>query len=157
MVEQALLTSTTNSLQVSAMQRMGQARGMLARFLAVLVLVTGLLCLYQWQASTVAATHRGTQTLLLQVHTLEQQNRALMLRVAALERPEYIATKAQNSGFVPAPAPLYVQVPGKAPARPVAQQRDVVGDWWRNLTDQLRDQIRVARSVPGLVKSLGLR
>jgi hypothetical protein len=127
----------------------------LFRFLAIVTLLCSVACLYFWQASSIAAIRSETDALHGQVAMLERDNAALMLQVAAWNRPEYIRMEALAKGMGPATGSAYVQV---APEyRPLAAQppSDNFVGWWREIIDEWQARWSTQASAPGSVARAG--
>lgn len=93
----------------------------LLRFLVILILISGITCVYLWQASTISVIRDDVASLREQLKAQERQNVALMLQLAQWNSPSYIEAEAKRQGLVPAPAPIHVQI---AP-RPVTGEREM--------------------------------
>jgi hypothetical protein len=87
------------------------AASALQRFLILLVIISGLTCLYVWQADTISAIKGNTQTMMDEIQDLERQNVTLMLEYSRWDAPSYIETESRNSGMVVGQAPIRVQLP----------------------------------------------
>ena len=88
------------------------AASALLRFLVLLVVISGLTCLYVWQANSISAIGGETQAMAAEVQTLERQNVRLMLEYSRWDTPGYIEAESSKSGMVVGPAPVRVQLPG---------------------------------------------
>jgi hypothetical protein len=83
----------------------------LLRFLILLVVVSGLTCLYVWQANTISAIKGGTQMMLDEIQDLDRQNVHLMLEYSSWDAPGYIEAESSRSGMVTGQAPVRIQLP----------------------------------------------
>ena len=84
----------------------------LLRFLILLVVISGLTCLYVWQANTISAIRGETQVMTVEIRSLERQNVALMLEYAPWDAPDYIDEESIQSGMVDGQSPVRVQLSG---------------------------------------------
>jgi hypothetical protein len=84
----------------------------LLRFLILLVVISGLTCLYVWQANTISAISGQTQVMTEEIRALERQNVSLMLQYTRWDAPGYIEAESSKSGMVVGPAPVRVRLPG---------------------------------------------
>jgi hypothetical protein len=121
----------------------------LLRFLAVVVVLCVVACLYFWQLSNIAEIRGETLKLQKQVRDLEHNNAALMLQVAAWNRPDYIQTKATALGLIATNQAAYVQLASSPSVAgpvtgPVATQPGQT-PWWQQLAGEL--QKRWARMI----------
>jgi hypothetical protein len=87
------------------------AASALLRFLVLLVIMSGLTCLYVWQANTISAIKGNTQTMLDEIQNLDRQNVNLMLKYTRWDAPGYIEAESSRSGMVVGQAPVRVQLP----------------------------------------------
>jgi hypothetical protein len=84
----------------------------LLRFLILLAIISGLTCLYVWQANTISAIRDDTRVLSQEIRTLERQNVGLMLQYARWDAPDYIEVASSESGMVAGQAPVRVRLRG---------------------------------------------
>jgi hypothetical protein len=105
------------------------ATSALLRFLILLVIISGLTCLYVWQANSISAIKGGTQIIMDEIQDLDRQNVSLMLEYSRWDAPDYIEAESRRSGMVTGQAPVRVPLPssfqrGKAengPTDPISQ------------------------------------
>jgi len=118
----------------------------LLKFLLGLIIISGLTCVYLWQASTISSIENETARMGAELAALERENSVLMLQVAQWNAPTYIENKAHKQGLVPAQQPLYVQVPTTVYAHNGANHRQSwdAATLWQQLTGW----------VPGLAQAL---
>ena len=83
----------------------------LLQFLILLAVISGLTCLYVWQADTISAIRVETQTMTQQAQALERRNVSLMLEYARWDEPGYIEAESTESGMMLAQEPIRVQLP----------------------------------------------
>jgi hypothetical protein len=114
----------------------GPTSGLL-KFLSVLVIISGLTCLYVWQASTITAIENNTAAMCVELAELERRNVALMLQVAQWNAPSHIESQSQWQGMMPAPQPIYVAVPGSAAVSSGTGNDQLAKAWWAWLTGWL--------------------
>jgi hypothetical protein len=116
----------------------------LLRFLAVIVMLSALACLYFWQLSNIATIRNDTVDLQAQIRDLEHNNAALMLQVAAWNRPDYIQNRANALGLVSAGQPVYMQMPSTPSVAGPAARPAALGSgqapWWQQLAGELQKQ-----------------
>jgi hypothetical protein len=87
------------------------AASALLRFLILLVIISGLTCLYVWQANTISAIKGNTQNMLDEIQSLDRQNVNLMLEYTRWDAPGYIEAESSRSGMVVGQTPVRVQIP----------------------------------------------
>ena len=83
----------------------------LLQFLIVLAAISGLTCLYVWQADTISAIRAETQVMTQQAQALERRNVSLMLECAGWDAPAYIEAESRGSDMMIAEEPIRVQLP----------------------------------------------
>jgi len=83
----------------------------LLHFLILLVIISGLTCLYVWQANTIFAIRGETEVMTQEIRSLERQNVSLMLQYAPWDAPGYIEEESSLSGMVVGQVPVRVQLP----------------------------------------------
>jgi cytoskeletal protein RodZ len=98
----------------------------LLQFLILLAVISGLTCLYVWQADTISAIRVETQTMTQQAQALERRNVSLMLEYARWDEPGYIEVESSESGMMVAQEPIRVQLPELSERQ--AELRPEVGD-----------------------------
>jgi cytoskeletal protein RodZ len=98
----------------------------LLQFLILLAVISGLTCLYVWQADTISAIRFETQTMTQQAQALERRNVSLMLEYARWDEPGYIEVESSESGMMVAQEPIRVQLPELSERQ--AELRPDVGD-----------------------------
>jgi hypothetical protein len=98
----------------------------LLQFLILLAAISGLTCLYVWQADTIAAVRAETQVMTRQAQALERRNVSLMLEYARWDEPGYIEAESTESGMMLAQEPIRVQLPELSERQ--AELRPDVGD-----------------------------
>lgn len=109
----------------------------LLRFLILLVVISGLTCLYVWQANTIYAIRSETQIMTEEIRSLERQNVALMLEHARWDAPDYIEEESSQSGMVIGQAPVRVQLPRFSEPRAAAESDAEYGFSISQLTARL--------------------
>jgi hypothetical protein len=111
----------------------------LLQFLAVVCFLCAVACLYFSEANTIAGIRNDTLRLNAQAAALERENSALMVQVAAWNRPAYIQSKADALNLIPAAKPTYVQVPSpQAPVQAVPEPRSAdPATWWQSLVNEI--------------------
>src|SRR5271157_4943590 len=72
----------------------------LLQFLTVVCLLCAVACLYFSEANTIAGIRSDSLALNAQAAALERENAALMVQVAAWNRPEVILSKADTLNLV---------------------------------------------------------
>jgi hypothetical protein len=87
------------------------ATSALLRFLILLVVISGLACLYVWQANTISSIRNETQAVSQKIRTVERQNVILMLEYAHFDTPGYIEAESSQAGMVTGQTPVRVQLP----------------------------------------------
>jgi hypothetical protein len=93
----------------------------LLRFLILLAVISGLTCLYVWQANTISAIRDETLVLSEEIRSLERQNVGLMLEYARWDAPDYIEEASNESGMVAGQAPVRVQLGGLSEQQAAAE------------------------------------
>ncbi len=123
----------------------------LFRFLAVVALLCIVSCLYFWQASSITTIRNETASLHQEAEMLERDNAALMIQVAAWNRPEHIRTEALARGMAPAAESAYVQVAPEHRVATAEQPSDNFVGWWRQIIDEWQAQWSSQARAPGSV------
>jgi hypothetical protein len=145
-------------------QRVGRLQAMrasptwrLLRFLLALGVLSGLYGLYVWQASTITVIQKETVRLGEQVGRAEQENVALMLQVAAWNRPDYVESKASALGMVQSPQSAFVQAPSSGARQSADGEGGLLAVWWQELTTTILDRLKamIPVQVTAFFQSLG--
>ena len=100
-------------------------------FLLILVLASGLTCLYVWQTTAISTIEHDTDVLHAGIRQIERENVALIVQVARWHAPGYVAQKAAEQGLVSGQSPLYVKLPAAAAA---VEHEPAGAALWRQLT-----------------------
>ncbi len=90
------------------------AASALLRFLILLVILSGLTCLYVWQANSILAIKGRTQVMMGEIQDLDRENVRLMLEYSRWDAPSYIEEASSESGMVTGQVPLRVQLPASS-------------------------------------------
>jgi hypothetical protein len=96
---------------VAAPDQSVAATSALLRFLILLIIISGLTCLYVWQANTISAIKADTRSMVNDIRDLDRQNVNLMLAYSRLDSPGYIETESRRSGMLVGHAIERVAVP----------------------------------------------
>jgi hypothetical protein len=75
------------------------------------VIISGLTCLYVWQANTIYTIRAGTQSMIDEIHNLDKQNVNLMLAHSRWDSPGYIEAESRRSGMLVSHVTERVAVP----------------------------------------------
>jgi cell division protein FtsL len=136
------MATNTSSTTVTPAEMRGWNASTLLRFLAVVIVLCVLACLYFWQLNNITTIRRQTTDFQKQTRDLEHANAALMLQVAAWNRPDYIQTRANALGLVPASQTAYVQLQAAPPtartAVAPAVTQPALAKWWTQLAGELQ-------------------
>jgi cytoskeletal protein RodZ len=124
----SLVTSPRPARNAYAWETSTKATSRLLRFLILLVVISGLTCLYVWQANTISSINGETQAMTEEIGALERQNVSMMLEYTRWDAPGYIEAESSKSGMVVGPAPVRVQLPG------VSEHQAAVGSSAENST-----------------------
>lgn len=129
------LLSTTELVSLRPGWTVGSASGLM-KFLGLLVLISGLTCLYLWQASTISSIERDTFKLNAEVEILEIENVDLMLQVQQWYAPAYVEGQARARGMVVVERQTYVELPLESNPTPSPEQhrRAAAEALWRQAT-----------------------
>ena len=117
----------------------GPTSGLL-KFLGLLGLISGLTCLYLWQASTISAIEQETAELRWEAVVMEIENVDLMLQLQQWYAPAYIEGEAQKLGMLPIERPIYIQLPAEnhSTASPEQNRNMTAAVLWQQLTGWLQ-------------------
>jgi hypothetical protein len=131
----------------------------LLKFLLGLGLISGLYALYVWQTSTITLIEHDTHAIRAQIGVEEQENVALMMQVAAWNRPDYVESKAVTLGMVPSPQSAFVQAPASNQRRTTSDQTDALTAWWQDTLIQLSERLNsiIPPQLVDLAGYFGLR
>ncbi len=116
----------------------------LLKFLVGLLLVSGLTCIYLWQASEIPSIEWKTQDLEVRTGAEVQKNVALMLQVAQWNSPSWIESKASTQGMVPSDQPIHVTLSPSSSGVRAMGQRTVAETVWEGITAWMPETIRTA-------------
>ncbi len=142
--------------QAGSRGRLSAPARQLLRFLLVVIFFCGVACLYFAQLSEITAIRRDTTALGQEALRYEQANAALMLDVAAWNRPDYVQSRAGGLGLGPAGRPAYVLLqpdPGRS-AAPAPKQPEL-SSLWQQLRSELAKSWAAVMAVPRDVAQAG--
>jgi hypothetical protein len=116
----------------------GSAAG-LFKFFGMLVFISGLTCLYLWQASTISTIEYDTTKLAAKSEMLEIENVDLMRQVQQWFAPAYVEGKAIERGMVPIQTQTFVELPvmNQPTATPEQNRREAAELLWHQATGWL--------------------
>jgi hypothetical protein len=105
-------SATANPVKTAGVAELSAAgTSDLLRFLFLLVVISGLTCLYVWQADAISAIRYETNVMTEEIRALERQNVSLMLAHARWDAPDYIEAESNRSGMIVGQIPVRVQLP----------------------------------------------
>jgi hypothetical protein len=103
------VASRRQAMSADALQPVATAG--LLQFLILLAVISGLTCLYVWQAGTISAIRVETQAVREQAQALERRNVSLMLECAHWDAPGYVEAESSGPDMMVAQEPIRVQLP----------------------------------------------
>jgi hypothetical protein len=122
----------------------------LLRFIAIVALLCAIACLYFWQVNTIMTIRKEATDLRNEAQVRERDNAALMLEVAAWNRPEYIKNRAAAIGMAPVAAPAaYVELAPERSKNAASGLSDSTGTWWKSVIAEWGARWSTLVNTPG--------